>query len=62
MKIITHYDPKPIPVRAFDWTAVTDEYEGGHPIGHGRTEAEAIEDLREEIAWREECAWKRREE
>ncbi|SRR6267143_450080 len=45
-KIITRYDPKPIPNRQFDWTAVTDNYDLGSPIGYGRTEAEAIADLR----------------
>lgn len=45
-KIITRYDPKPIPVRQFDWVAVTDDYEGAQsPIGYGATEAEAIADL-----------------
>jgi hypothetical protein len=45
-KIVTRYDPKPIPDRRFDWTAVTDNYDLGSPIGYGRTEAEAIADLR----------------
>lgn len=45
-KIITHYWAKPIPDRRFDWSAVTDDYEPGAPIGYGRTEAEAITDLR----------------
>jgi hypothetical protein len=49
MTIVTHYDPKPIPPRQFDWTAVTDSYEPGHPIGYGATEAEAIADLREQM-------------
>lgn len=48
-KIITRYDPPPIPPRQFDWTAVTDDYEGGCPIGYGRTEQEAIEDLKMQI-------------
>jgi len=44
MKIITHYDPKPIPDRQFDWSAMED---GGHEslCGWGRTEQEAIADL-----------------
>ncbi|WP_156041740.1 hypothetical protein [Bradyrhizobium sp. URHD0069] len=46
-KIITKYDPPSIPVRAFDWSAVTDDYEPGHPIGYGYTEAQAIEDLQQ---------------
>jgi hypothetical protein len=55
-KIVTHYWPPPIPSRQFDWTAVTDNYEGGDgcderpgPIGHGRTEVEAIEDLKMQL-------------
>jgi len=48
--IITRYDPPPIPNRNYDWTAVTDNYDGpGSPIGHGRTKAEAIADLEIEI-------------
>lgn len=47
--IKTHYDPKPIPLRQFDWSAVADEYEPGHPIGFGRTEAEALADLKEQL-------------
>jgi hypothetical protein len=45
----TDYDPKPIPVRQFDWSAVTDNYEPGHPVGYGATEAEAISDLSEQL-------------
>lgn len=44
-KIITRYDPKPIPVRRFDWTAVHDDYDLGSPIGYGTTEAEALADF-----------------
>jgi hypothetical protein len=47
-KIITDYWPKPIPPRQFDWTATFDGYEPGAPIGHGRTEPEAIADLLEQ--------------
>lgn len=55
-KIITRYWAKPIPLRQFDWEATED---GGneHMVGLGRTEAEAIEDLRrllqEEAEWQE---------
>lgn len=44
-KIITNYWAKPIPDRQFDWSAMED---GGDErlCGYGRTEAEAIEDLR----------------
>ena len=44
-KIITRYWAKPIPDRSFDWSAVTEDYDLGHPIGYGRTEAEGINDL-----------------
>lgn len=61
--ITTHVYP-PIPIRDFDWQAVTDDFEAEmiesrwhttHPIGHGRTEAAAIADLREQLAEREEA-------
>lgn len=49
-KIRTEYVWPPIPDRRFDWSAVTDNYDGeGSPIGWGRTEDEAIEDLVAEI-------------
>jgi len=55
MKVVCHYDPPPIPIRRFDWTAIdADTYDGpGSPIGHGRTEADARADLEQEIALRE---------
>jgi hypothetical protein len=49
IKIITHYDPKPIPERGFDWEAVTDNYDLGSPVGHGLTEKEAKLDLLEQL-------------
>lgn len=60
MKIITYYDPPPVPFRHSDWVAITDNYdadwqgeEDGYvshsPIGHGATEAEALADLMEQI-------------
>lgn len=49
MKIITNFDYPPIPVRCCDWSAVTDNYEGGDPIGRGATEQEAIADLINQI-------------
>lgn len=52
-KIVTKYDPPSIPVRAFDWSAVSDNYEPGDPIGYGYTEAQAIADLRELIGEKE---------
>ena len=50
MKIVTHFDPKPIPLRQFDWSAVTDNYEPGAPIGYGTTKEEAIQDLTDQLA------------
>lgn len=47
MIIRTLYIYPPIPDRRFDWSAVTDNYEPNMPIGYGRTEAEAIEDLKQ---------------
>lgn len=48
-KIITRYDPKPIPTRKFDWSAVEENYDLGSPCGWGATEQEAIEDLKMQI-------------
>lgn len=56
MKIKTHYDPPPIPLRQFDWTAIDDETYGGEPsdpIGRGATEKEAIDDLLEQLEERD---------
>ena len=57
-KIKTTYWAKPIPSRLYDWCAVTDDYDGAddagwQPIGYGRTEQEAIEDLHMQIALEE---------
>jgi hypothetical protein len=51
MKIKTDYWMKPIPDRRFDWCAVDDDtYDGpGSPIGHGRNEAEAVADLKDQL-------------
>jgi len=49
MKTVTHYDPKPIPSRRFDWSATTADYEPPQPVGYGATEAEAIADLRAQL-------------
>jgi hypothetical protein len=49
MKIITQFIYPPIPPRDFDWSAVTDNYEAGDPIGYGRTEWAAIRDLKEQL-------------
>lgn len=57
MKISTHYDPKPIPDRRFDWTAIDDStYDGAedsstrNQIGFGATEADALADLHDKLA------------
>jgi hypothetical protein len=49
-KIVTSHDYPPIPSRNYDWSARYDNYDGGDPIGYGRTEAEAIADLQEQGA------------
>jgi hypothetical protein len=49
LAIRTTYWAKPIPLRQFDWEAVTDNYEPGAPIGYGATEQEAIDDLLDQI-------------
>ena len=49
LEIVTDNWPKPIPDRRFDWAAATDNYEPGDPIGYGRTEAEAVADLLEQL-------------
>ena len=53
-QIKTQFIYPPIPYRNFDWCATTDNYEAGDPVGYGRTEAEAIADLKELLA-DEEC-------
>lgn len=44
--ILVDYDPKPIPVRRFDWVAAR---AGSDPecchVGYGATEQDAIDDL-----------------
>ena len=48
-RIITTYDPPPIPTRNHDWTAVLSDYDAGDPIGWGRTRDEAVADLEEQL-------------
>jgi hypothetical protein len=49
--IHTHYDPKPIPIRGYDWCATLDGYDGGDwetppdHSGYGRTEEGAVQEL-----------------
>ncbi len=47
-KIITNHVFPPIPQRQFDWAAVFDGYEPGAHVGYGRTEQDAIADLRQQ--------------
>ena len=47
-KILTSFDYPPIPDRSSDWSAWIDGQEE-LGTGRGRTEAEAIEDLRERL-------------
>lgn len=53
VKINTDFIYPPIPTRAFDWCAATDNYDGtdggNEPLGYGSTEAEAIADLIEQL-------------
>ena len=58
--ITTQYWPKPIPDRRFDWSAVRKDYDGApdsssrHMIGYGKTKQEAIENLLELEAQRDD--------
>ena len=49
MKIITKYDPPPIPDRNYDWSACHEGASEDDPVGFGKTEQEAIEDLKIEL-------------
>lgn len=58
VKIHTSHVQPPIPIRDFDWSAVTDDYDAdcdqdgffsSHPIGEGPTEQAAINDLLEKL-------------
>lgn len=49
MNTVTTFVNPPIPSRNFDWSAVLEGYEGGDPIGYGRTEALAITALQESL-------------
>jgi hypothetical protein len=46
-KIITAYDPPPIPWRGYDFNARREDCDECDPIGYGFTEDEAIADLRD---------------
>lgn len=45
VKIVTNHEYPPIPLRQFDWSACTDNYEPGAPLEHGETETEAVDNL-----------------
>lgn len=47
-KIRTSYWKKPIPTDRYDWEAWFDGEEETHRVGYGRTEEEAINELKEE--------------
>jgi len=49
LKIITSHDYPPIPVRNLDWSACIDVQEETGTYGHGATEQEAIDDLKEQL-------------
>ena len=46
-KIITRCIYPPIPDRRFDWLAYYEDQDECGPFGYGRTEADAIADLRD---------------
>lgn len=46
--IETDFWPKPGPERSYDWSATRKGYEPGWPIGYGRTEQAAIDNLLEQ--------------
>ncbi len=49
VRIITYYEPKPNPSGQYDWEAWRGTYpDEGEPIGYGKTEQAAIDDLLEQ--------------
>ena len=52
-KILTDYVFPPIPIRDFDWQACLEGMQESGPYGSGRTEQEAIDELRELLLERE---------
>lgn len=56
--IRTKYDPKPIPIRSYDWDAWIDGHEEDYGTAHGPTEAVAVEELAETVS---ERIWTRRD-
>jgi hypothetical protein len=53
-QIVTQHVYPPIPLRGWDWSAVTVDYEPGQPEGWGPTEEAAIADLVEQQEERDE--------
>lgn len=50
INIQTYYDPKPIPIRRFDWEAVNyDTLDYDSVTGFGATKEEAVADLMERL-------------
>jgi len=50
INIQTYYDPKPIPIRRFDWEAVDyDTLDYDSVTGFGATKEEAVADLMERL-------------
>ena len=63
VKVRTSFDNPPIPTRAFDWSAVTDDYDADcdsdgffstHPVGRGAIEADAVADLEAQLDEKED--------
>jgi len=54
-KIITKNEPPPIPMRQYDWSAFGEDWDLDDPIGYGKTEQEAIKDLKEKEIELESC-------
>lgn len=49
MKIITQHIFPPIPIRTHDWMALLEDNDGDGPQGWGKTEEEAISDLKQQL-------------
>ena len=47
--ILVQFDPPPIPLRQFDWSAWREGTEEEGPIGYGTSEDEARADLAEQL-------------
>ena len=53
MRIVVTQENPPVPSRQYDYSAVTDDYEPGHPIGRGSTKREAVNDLMDQLDLRQ---------